>query len=240
MRRLVTYAAASAAAIAGLPWGATASAATIAFPAFGSAEQVYVLNFPANDSGELLNAKGWVVPAPDIAGQTVRTQKADSLGGLVFRNVAPGTGYRVLDATTGQESGPVTVHSDQAAPWDPDIYGQTIKDSGYQYLTTRDGTELAIDVHPPTRPAGEHEALPNGTSLQLGLPAGTTVPPGPDYAPPYPTVIEYSGYGYADPTGSQNGIAVLANLMGFAVVDVSMRGTGCSGRLRFLHTAPEP
>jgi predicted acyl esterase len=51
----------------------------------------------------------------------------------------------------------------------------------------------------------------------------------PDYTPPYPTLIEYSGYGYADPTGPENGIAVLANLMGFAVVDVNMRGTGCSG-----------
>ena len=47
--------------------------------------------------------------------------------------------------------------------------------------------------------------------------------------PPYPTLIEYSGYGYADPSGPVNGIAVLANLMGFAVVDVNMRGTGCSG-----------
>ena len=44
-----------------------------------------------------------------------------------------------------------------------------------------------------------------------------------------PTLIEYSGYGYADPAGPQNGIAIIANLMGFAVVDVNMRGTGCSG-----------
>jgi predicted acyl esterase len=42
-------------------------------------------------------------------------------------------------------------------------------------------------------------------------------------------LIEYSGYGYADPAGPQNGIAILANLMGFTVVDVNMRGTGCSG-----------
>ena len=53
--------------------------------------------------------------------------------------------------------------------------------------------------------------------------------PTPSYTPPYPTLIEYSGYGYANPAGPENGIAVLANLMGFAVVDVNMRGTGCSG-----------
>ena len=46
---------------------------------------------------------------------------------------------------------------------------------------------------------------------------------------PTPTLIEYSGYGYADPAGPQSGLAILANLMGFTVVDVNMRGTGCSG-----------
>ena len=45
----------------------------------------------------------------------------------------------------------------------------------------------------------------------------------------YPTLIEYSGYGYANPAGPESDIAALANLMGFAVVDVNMRGTGCSG-----------
>jgi hypothetical protein len=53
--------------------------------------------------------------------------------------------------------------------------------------------------------------------------------PTPSYTAPYPTLIEYSGYGYANPAGPESGIAVLANLMGFAVVDVNMRGTGCSG-----------
>ena len=60
-------------------------------------------------------------------------------------------------------------------------------------------------------------------------PPARPLPNGPDYLPPYPTLIEYSGYGYADPAGPVSGIAVLANLMGFAVVDVNMRGTGCSG-----------
>ena len=87
---------------------------------------------------------------------------------------------------------------------------------GYGYLTTRDGTKLAINVHPPQDVA---DALP--------LPEGIELPPVP--TGPTPTLIEYSGYGYANPAGPQSGIAVLANLMGFAVVDVNMRGTGCSG-----------
>ena len=71
-------------------------------------------------------------------------------------------------------------------------------------------------MHPPQDVA---DALP--------LPDGLELPKLGDG--PHPTLIEYSGYGYADPAGPQSGIAVLANLMGFAVVDVNMRGTGCSG-----------
>ena len=187
---------------------AVATTPTPAFRAVGSAEQVYVTGLAPAAAVSLLTR----------AGQTVQTKRADSLGGLLFRSVAPGKGYRVRLSSNGARSGPLTVHSDRAAPWDPAVYNQTIPDNGYTYLTTRDGTKLAIDVHPPTSPAGEP-----------GVPTGTPLPNGPDYLPPYPTLIEYSGYGYADPAGPVNGIAVLANLMGFAVVDVNMRGTGCSG-----------
>jgi uncharacterized protein len=79
------------------------------------------------------------------------------------------------------------------------LFAQRIPKSGYGYLRTRDGTKLAIDVH---RPAG----------------------PGP-----YPTLVEYSGYGYANPAGAESSIGAIANLLGYAVVDVNMRGTGCSG-----------
>src|SRR5205807_6295509 len=88
---------------------------------------------------------------------------------------------------------------------------QTIQSNGYGYLTTRDGTKLAIYVHPP-----------NDYLKALGLPA-------PPAVGPTPTLIEYAGYGYADPAGPQSGISAVANLMGFTVVDVNMRGTGCSG-----------
>jgi predicted acyl esterase len=193
---------------------ATAASAS-AFNAQGSAEQVYVTGLAANAQMSLLNS----------GGKTVYTQNADSLGGLLFRNVTPGTGYKVRLTSTGESSGPITVHSDASAPWDPSIYNQSIPDNGYTYLTTRDGTQLSIDVHPPTSPAGE-PGLPS--SFQFGSFPQPGVPT-PSYVPPYPTLIEYSGYGYANPAGPENGIAVLANLMGFAVVDVNMRGTGCSG-----------
>jgi predicted acyl esterase len=202
---------ATLAALAMLVTAASASA----FTAQGSAQQVYVTG--ATPSAQMLLL--------DSSGTTVATQNADSLGGLLFRNVAPGKGYRVRLSSSGETSSPVTVHSNAPKPWDPEAYNQEIPDNGYTYLTTRDGTKLAIDVHPPSSPAGEPGApsmFHFPTFPQEGVPT-------PSYTAPYPTLIEYSGYGYANPAGPESGIAVLANLMGFAVVDVNMRGTGCSG-----------
>src|SRR5947207_13542749 len=182
---------------------ASAIAAEPSFSAHGSVEQVYVTGLAPNEQMSLV----------DGSGTTVATQPADAQGGLLFRNVAPGSGYRVAPAAGGTESGPLTVLSTQSAPPSTDVYNQSIPSSGYGYLTTRDGTKLAIDVHPP-------QDISNAEGIDLPhIPLGE----------PYPTLIEYSGYGYANPAGPENGIAAVANLMGFAVVDVNMRGTGCSG-----------
>ncbi|MCW2967731.1 MAG: peptidase [Solirubrobacteraceae bacterium] len=184
---------------------AAASAAAPPFSAHASAEQVYVTGLTAKATMSLLNA----------GGKTVATKRADALGGLLFRNVKPGAGYRVRLAGGGATSGPLTVLSTKSAPPSTALYNQTIPTSGYGYLTTRDGTKLAIDVHPPSDVSN---AAPTGINVPAVPGGGQT-----------PTLIEYSGYGYADPAGPQNGIAILANLMGFTVVDVNMRGTGCSG-----------
>jgi predicted acyl esterase len=191
------------------------AAGASAFTVRGSVEQVDVTGLPANAEASLLTSKG----------ETVATQNADSEGGLLFRKVKPKAGYKVLLPSTNETSPAVTVHNQKAAPWDPEIYNQSIPDNGYTYLTTRDGTQLAIDVHPPSSPAGEPGVPSMFHFPTLPIPGLPSV----SYTAPYPTLIEYSGYGYADPAGPENGIAVLANLMGFAVVDVNMRGTGCSG-----------
>jgi len=161
------------------------------FAAQGSAGQVYATGLARRRAVSLIGARGRVIA----------TRRADSLGGVLFRRVAPGRGYRVRQA--GAQSGPLTVFGDRSGPPSTQIYDQKIAASGYGYLTTRDQTKLAIDVH-----------------LPLGGHAG---------GGPYPTLVEYSGYGYADPAGPQNGISQIANFLGFAVVDVNMRGTGCSG-----------
>jgi uncharacterized protein len=192
-----------------------AAASASAFNAQGSARQVYVTGVAPSAQVSLLNSSGG----------TVYTQNADSLGGVLFREVTPGSGYRVRIDSTGEKSGRLRVHPTTPTPWDSSLYTQSIPDNGYTYLTTRDGTQLAIDVHPPTSPAGEPGVPSMFQFPTLPIPGVPT----PSYTAPYPTLIEYSGYGYADPAGPESGIAVLANLMGFAVVDVNMRGTGCSG-----------
>ena len=193
-------------AVVALVFASSATAAT--FDAHGSAEQVYATGLPAGASTSLLGPSG----------QALQSRAANNLGGILFRNVQAGNGYRVRLNTTGETSGPLTVLTNQPAPPSTAIYNQTIPSDGYGYLTTRDGIKLAYSVHPPTDVTNaEGFNLPESITSQI------------TNHNPSPTLIEYSGYGYADPAGPQSGIAALANLMGYTVVDVNMRGTGCSG-----------
>ena len=166
----------------------TTAAAASALTVRGSVQQVYVVGAHGHQRIALLDRRGHVV----------QSRRAGSLGGVVYRGVKPGPGYRVR-AAGGRASGPVTVMPNRSAPPSTGFYGQRIPTSGYGYLTVRDGIKLAIDVHLPSGPG------------------------------PYPTLIEYAGYGYANPAGPNSGISQIATLLGFAVVDVNMRGTGCSG-----------
>jgi predicted acyl esterase len=179
------------------------AAADPAIDAHGSVEQVYATGL----------TPGAQVSLYDSGGVAVATREANQLGGVLFRDVAPGAGYTVGLTAAGPRSDPLQVLTTQSAPPSTSVYNQSIPSSGYGYLTTRDGTKLAIAVHPPQ-------------DVTHVLP-GVELPPLP--SGPTPTLIEYSGYGYANPAGPESGISILANLMGFTVVDVNMRGTGCSG-----------
>lgn len=70
-------------------------------------------------------------------------------------------------------------------------------DPGFGYIETRDGTTLSANV---------------------------SLPPGDG---PFPTVVEYSGYGPSNPDDPS--FATLFTALGYAYVGVNMRGTGCSG-----------
>src|SRR3954452_18388516 len=109
-------------------FGATA-AAEAAFDAHGSARQVYVTGLSAGAKTTLLNGSGHKVAA----------KKANALGGLLFRNVKPGSGYTV--SSGGAKSDPLTVITNGSAPPSTDVYNQTLPTSGYGYMTTRDGTQ---------------------------------------------------------------------------------------------------
>ena len=166
------------------------ASASAALSAHGSANQVYVTGANPGEKLRLL----------DRDRKRVAVKPVGSLGGVVFRRVAAGKGYRVR-ADDGSLSTRVNVLSGKPKPPNTAIYNQTLPAGGYGYLTTRDGTQLAVSVRLP----------------------------GPVEDGPYPTLVEYSGYGYANPAGAESGISQIGNVLGYAVVDVNMRGTGCSG-----------
>jgi hypothetical protein len=179
----------AAAGASGPPAVATASPSA-GFHAAGSVEQVYVTGAPSGTRLDLVGATG----------ARVQEGHADSQGALLFRRVAPGDGYRVQSGDGRHLRSPElrVLRPDESPP--PSFYRSQRLGPGYGYLTTRDGTELAVNVHLPGPP-------------ELG---------------PYPTVVEYSGYDPANPGGTQPA-SMIAQALGYATVGVNMRGTGCSG-----------
>ena len=175
------------------------AAGTSPLAAHGSVAQAYATGLAPHQTVTLLRH-----------GSRLQTRRADGEGGVLFRGLRAGGGYRIRAGA--RRSGPLTVMTGRDAPPNTKLYDQPITatagqgmlsapdPANYQYLTTRDGTQLAIDVHTPGGPG------------------------------PWPTLIEYSGYGYATPYGPpQSGLGSYLPLLGYAVVDVNMRGTGCSG-----------
>jgi predicted acyl esterase len=126
----------------------------------------------------------------------------DLVSALADGQPVPPGDYTVVDesATPPVAHGPVRVLDVDDLP-DPSLYDQELAE-GFGYLTVRDGVQLSAMVRFPD--------------------------PGLYGPPPYPTVIEYSGYSPSDPDEPQPS-TLLATLMGFAVVGVNMRGSGCSG-----------
>jgi predicted acyl esterase len=161
------------------------------FAAHGSVGQVYVTDADPGSALQLLDAND----------QIVQTGTADADGSFVFRNVAVGAGYAVtMDAGGALRQSSLVAVTDPNDPPDPSFYSNQQINDGYGYLTTRDGTKLAIMVYLP----------------------------GPIDQGPYPTVIEYSGYDPANPDSPQPS-TLLTSAVGYAAVGINMRGTGCSG-----------
>ncbi len=166
-------------------------AAEATFAAHGSVNQVYLTGATEGDVLELVGADSLVE----------QTGTVDAQGALIFRDIAAGGGYRVVagypDALSASPALTVTAIDD---PPDQSFYSSQVLQKDYGYLTTRDGTQLSINV----------------------------VLPGPIDGGPYPTVIEYSGYDPSNPDSPQPS-TLIASVLGYAAVGINIRGTGCSG-----------
>jgi uncharacterized protein len=175
----------------------------------------------------------------DADGLAVDVGTTDDQGSLIFRTVAPATGYRVAaanadDADHVPASEPLDVVAVADSTPEQAFYDGQSLEQGFQYLTTRDGTTLSANV----------------------------TLPGPIEQGPYPTVVEYSGYSPSKPATNliadrwddlkeslpagltleqvcelapfacvapDQPASLMASALGYAVVSVNMRGTGCSG-----------
>jgi uncharacterized protein len=211
--RSIVIVAASLAA-GGLTFAAAgASAATMA--GRGSVEQAYVVNARPGAALQLVRH-----------GRTLASGRADRFGSKVFRDQKAGTGYRIRTVKTHQSTRPFAVLGRSSSnPPAAFFAGKRLK-AGLNYVTMRDGVELAMTVR-----------LPLGKTLDDG---------------PFPTLVEISGYqtaaphdllaslvssvtggaAKADPLAPATSTvvgAVVGPLLGFAVVSVQMRGSGCSG-----------
>jgi predicted acyl esterase len=179
------------------------------FGARGSVGEAYVLG--ATEGDRLLLA--------DRRGRIVARGTADRLGSKIFYDVRPGRGYTVRVRTQGRTlaTRPFAVLGRRSNP-PRSFFRRERLVAGLNYITMRDGIELAVAVR-----------LPPGKTLADG---------------PFPTVLEYSGYATAapgdllgslgtdDPLAPASGTAVgslIAPQIGFAAVSVQMRGSGCSG-----------
>lgn len=128
-----------------------------------SVNQLYVLDATPGEGLELV----------DAADAVVGTGTVDTAGSFAWRALDAGT-YTVRttgDPATESEPQVVTDYDDPAPA--QSFYSDQTLDSGFGYITTRDGTTLSANVW-----------LPSGDG-------------------PFPTVVDYSGYQPSDPANTR-------------------------------------
>ena len=141
----------------------------------------------------------------DAEHAVVETGTVDAQGSLAWRQLSVGPYTVRVAGQPDTESDPVTVTGFRSPAPPQSFYDEQTIEEGFHYITTRDGTTLSANV-----------SLPSGDG-------------------PFPTVVEYSGYGPSNPGDTT--FAQLFNTLGFAYVGVNIRGTGCSGG-SFLNFEP--
>ncbi|MCB1256937.1 MAG: CocE/NonD family hydrolase, partial [Microthrixaceae bacterium] len=170
----------------------------------------------------------------DSNGEAVDTATADSQGSHLFRLVEPGE-YRVGTVEKPQKASAAVKVIDVAASIpEQSFYSNQKLVKGFQYITTRDGTTLSTMVtlpgpiedgpyptvveysgYSPSKPASNlikdrwddiSKTLPEGLSMDAVCALAAFACEAPDQP-----------------------ASLIASALGYAVVSVNMRGTGCSG-----------
>ncbi len=178
----------------------------------------------------------------DDDGLAVSFGAADDQGSLVFREVTPGDGYRV--AGTGPS--PDRPESDQTVsePFevmsvDGSLPPQSFYDSqelvpGFEYIETRDGTTLSASVYlPGPVEDGPYPTVVEYSGYSPAKPAANLIGDRwDDIKETLPDGLTEEDVcalaSFACEAPDQPG-SLIAHAMGYAVVAVNMRGTGCSG-----------
>ncbi|UDY36777.1 CocE/NonD family hydrolase [Dermatobacter hominis] len=210
---------AAARAVADLP----SDAPPADFSTAGSVEQVHVTGAEPGQELALHDADGTTVDVAD----------ADDQGSLIFRLVEPGDDYRV--ATAGAPvvaSDAVHVDSVDSSLPEQDFYDSQQLDPGFTYITTRDGTTLSASVYLPG-PAedGPYPTVVEYSGYDPSRPGSNLLEENAEALRPIvgddPSalcgVVPFACNAPAQPS------SLLALAMGYAVVAVNVRGTGCSG-----------
>lgn len=157
----------------------------------------------------------------DRNGHQVQVAVADKQGSLIFRSITPDNGYIVRSTRLDppEHSRALNVMSVEGSLPGRDFYtGQKLV-PGFNYIKTRDGTQLSAYITlPGPIENGPYPTLVNYSGYDPSKPGK----PLGDYdflCPDFPTLCDAPN----DPTG------LIISLFGFATVSVNIRGTGCSG-----------
>jgi len=181
------------------------------FKVLGTVDQIYIWKAKPDTKFQVL----------DSDENEVFSGPADYQGSLIVHNLTPAKGYVVRLADNPDDfTDSIRVLPKNFPPPSDKFYSGQKLHQGFQYMKMRDGVLLSVWI-----------------SL-----------PGPPEDGPYPTLVNYSGYSPSQPGKSMGDkvkplcgkypilceapnfpSGIIAGIMGYAVVGVNMRGTGCSG-----------
>ncbi|KAA0234588.1 MAG: hypothetical protein JJLCMIEE_03057 [Acidimicrobiales bacterium] len=168
-------------------------------------------------------------------GESIQSGTTDEQGSLIFRELEAGNDYvlQEVDVDQPETTAALEVRAVEGSTPDQQFYDDQQLVEGFQYIETRDGTTLSANVVLPgpieegpyptvIEYSGYNPSQPSGDILQLL---------GDD--------VDLSALGI-DPESicaisealcevPAQPASMLASFLGYAVVGVNMRGTGCSG-----------